>query len=218
MKTIFESVKDNLLFQGIAFHDFETMLRCMESRVRNYEKEDTILLAGDSVESVGILVCGAAHILKEDREGRQSILTELGPGDLFGETFACSGIAHSPVSVVAQGKCAVLFINYKKIITACSSACAFHSKLIENMLFLLAKKNLLLNQKIEILSKRSIRERLLLCFDLHRNGKKQFTLPYNREALAAYLCVDRSALSAEISKMRQEGLLRCHKNEFELLL
>jgi len=216
MKNIFETVKDNPLFDGVGYGDFEKMAGCIEAKIRNYQKDDIVLLAGDSVGFVGLVMSGGVRVIKEDIEGNIMILTELTKPDIFGEVFACAGIDRSPVTVMAAEECGIMFINYKKIITACSSACGFHSKLIENMLSLIAKKNLMLNQKIEILSKRTTREKLLALFGMHQNTAKKFTLPYNREEMAQYLCVDRSAMSNELCKMRDEGLLQFHKNVFEL--
>ena len=103
------------------------------------------------------------------------------------------------------------------MIQTCKNACVFHHKLTENMLKILAQKNLMLNQKIEVLSKRTTREKLLCFFDLQRGGCKQFTLPFNREQLAKYLCVDRSAMSNELCKMRDDGLIRFEKNRIQVL-
>ncbi len=217
MKKIFDVIQHNPLFSGIGFNDFKRMFDCIEARAVQYKKEDVILLSGDAVRFVGLILSGRVKIVKEDAEGNSTLLTELTTSQLFGEVFSCAEINHSPITVQAAEDTEVLFINYKRVIHTCSSACGFHSRLIENMLKILAQKNLMLNQKIEILSKRSIREKLLLFFDIQRGTAKKFTIPYNREELAQYLCVDRSALSNELSKMRKEGLIRFHKNEFETL-
>jgi len=217
MKNIFDAVKNNPLWSGIGYGDFESMIRCMESKTQNYEKGDIVLLSGDTVNYIGLILSGSVKIIKEDMDGNITILTELSASDLFGEVFACAGIDVSPVTVQASEKCEILFLNYRKIITVCSSACGFHSRLIENMLKLIAQKNLLLNQKIEIISKRTTREKLLLFFDTQRGMSKKFTIPYNREEMAHYLCVDRSAMSKELCKMRDEKLIKFKKNEFELL-
>jgi len=216
MKNIYETVKDSPLFNGVGAGDFEKVAGCIESKTKNYPKDDIVLLAGGSVGFIGLVLSGSVRVIKEDIEGNIMILTELTKPDIFGEVFACAGIDRSPVTVIAAEECEILFINYKKVIASCSLACAFHSKLIENMLNLIAKKNLMLNQKIEILSKRTTREKLLALFEMHQNAAKKFTLPYNREEMAQYLCVDRSAMSHELCKMRDEGLLRFHKNVFEL--
>lgn len=217
MKKIFSAIKSNALFNGIGFNNFEKMLKCMEARTQNYKKDDFILLAGNPVNFVGVILSGGVKIIKEDINGNVTILTELATAELFAEAFVCAGIETSPVSVKASKDCDILFINYKKIITTCSSACGFHSQLIENMLRLIAKKNMTLNQKLEILSKRSTRERLLMFFDVQRGMAKKFSVPYNREEMAHYLCVDRSAMSNELCKMRDDGIIRFKKNEFEIL-
>lgn len=217
MKKPFEAVLHNPLFRGIGLSDFEAMLSCMEARTQNYKKGEIILLAGNPVESVGLVLSGAVQVVREDADGKLNLLTELHAGDMFGEVFACAGITHSPVTVLSEQNSEVLHINYQKIITTCSSTCTFHHKLVENMLALLAQKNLMLNRKIEILSKRSTRERLLLYFDFCRQGATRFTIPLSREELAAYLCVDRSAMSAELSKMQREGLIRYERNTVQML-
>ena len=217
MKKIFDLVKNNPLFDRIAFSDFENMLRCLSAKTVRYKKGNVILLSGDAVSFVGLILSGSVQMIKEDEDGRSAIFTELAVPDIFGEVFACAGISHSPVTVQAAEDSEILFIDYKRIITSCSSACPFHSKLIENMLKLIAVKNMLLNRKIEILSKRTTREKLFCYFDLHRGAAKKFSVSFNREELARYLCVDRSAMSNELCKMRDEGLIRFHKNTFEIL-
>ena len=217
MKTVFNVIKDNPLWNGIGYTDFESMIRCVEAQRQSFSKGDFIFLSGDAVSHIGFILSGGVKIIKENTDGNISILAKLGVSDLFGEALACAGIDHSPVSVQASEKCEMLFINYRKIITSCPSACVFHSRLIENMLRLIAQKNLLLNQKMDILSKRTTREKLLAFFDLQRGVAKKFTIPYNREEMAHYLCVDRSAMSNEMCRMRDEGLIRFQKNVFEIL-
>ena len=217
IKNIIETVKDNPLFHGIGYNDFERMFSCIEAKTQKYKKDDIVLLSGDTVSFVGLILSGGVRIVKEDMDGNIMILTELTTSDIFGEVFACAGIGRSPVTIQASEDTEILFIDYKKIITVCPSVCGFHSKLIENMLSLIARKNLMLNQKIEILSKRTTREKLLAFLDIYRNELQKFTIPYNREEMAQYLCVDRSAMSNELCKMRDEGLLKFHKNVFEFL-
>ena len=217
MKKTFDAVKNNPLFAGIAFSDFENMLTCLSAKTVCYQKNDIILLTGDTVNFVGLVLSGYVQIIKEDAGGHIAILTELAVSDIFGEVFACAGVSHSPVTVQAAEDSEILFIDYKKIITSCTSACPFHTKLIENMLKLVAVKSLIMNQKIEILSKRTTREKLLTFFDIQRGMAKKFTIPYNREELAQYLCVDRSAMSNELCKMRDEGIIKFQKSTFEII-
>ena len=216
MKKMFETIKSNPLFQGIAFSDFESMLACLSAKTVYYEKDGVILLSGDTVNFVGLVLLGSVQVIREDIDGRAVLLNELGVSEIFGEVFACAGIDHSPVTVQAKENTEILFINYKRIITSCTTACPFHARLIENMLKLVAIKSLGLTQRIEILSRRTTREKLLMYFDIQRGTLKQFTIPFDRKELAQYLCVDRSAMSNELSKMRSEGLISFSKNTFEM--
>ena len=217
MANIFAYIKDNPLWDGVTREDFEKMSRCMDSKVRVYEKGEIVLLAGEAADRIGMLIRGGALIVRTDAEGNSTILAELTPPDTFGETLACAGVGVSPFTVQAAEKSEILFMDYKKVITTCPSACVFHSKLIENMLKVIAQKNLMLNQKIDILSRRSTRDKLMAFFDAQRGAAKKFTIPFNREELADYIRADRSAMSKELCKMRDEGLIKFNKNQFELL-
>ena len=217
MKKIFETLKDNILFRGIAFSDFESMLNCLSAKTSRYEKDEVILMSGNTINFVGLILSGSVRIIKEDIDGHIDILADLGVSEVFGETFACAGISQSPVTIQASDDTEIMFIDYKRIITSCTAACPFHAKLIENMLSLVAAKNLMLNQKIDILSKRTTREKLMCFFDTQRGVAKKFTIPFNRDEMAHYLCVDRSAMSNELCKMRDAGMIKFKRNEFEIL-
>jgi CRP-like cAMP-binding protein len=165
------------------------------------------------------VVKGRLHIVNEDYWGNRSLLTEALPGDVFAEAAVCAGSVALPVSVVAAEGTDVLQLDYRRIITTCTSACAFHTSLVENMLKILAQKNLALVEKIEHITKRTTQKKLLsyLSEVAKHTGKGEFDIPYNRQELADYLAVERSALSAELSKMQDMGLLRFQKNHFVLL-
>jgi len=217
VRKIFEIAKSNPLFQEIAFSDFESMLNCLSARTSIYKKGDIILLSGDSINFVGLILSGGIKVTREDMNGNISILAKFAASEIFGEVFACAEVFHSPVTVQAIEETEVLFIDYRKIFASCTNACHFHTQLIKNMLKLMAQKNLMLNQKIEILSKRTTREKLLCFLDFQRGVANEFTIPFNREEMANYLCVDRSAMSNELCKMRDDGLIRFTKNEFEII-
>lgn len=178
-----------------------------------------IIQQGTHIHYVGIVLSGGIQIIKEDIEGNINILFHLGINDIFAEAFAYADIYECPITVQATENCEIMFIDCKRIIKTCNNACVFHWNLMENMLSMIARKNIRLNQKMEILSKRTTREKLLAFFNtqVQMNHSKKFSIPYNREGLAFYLCVDRSALSRELSNMRDEGLLKFNKNEFEIL-
>jgi CRP-like cAMP-binding protein len=138
---------------------------------------------------------------------------------LFAEAVVCSGMGRIPASVVAREKSEIFFADYKRVVTSCPSSCAFHSKLIRNMLGILARKNIMMSTKLEHITKRTIKEKLLsyLAEQAKRKGSRSFEIPYNRQELADYLSVERSALSAEMSKLKSGGVIDYRKNSFELL-
>ncbi len=206
------------LFQNIDPLHLETMLQCLNPVKRHYPKDAVIFLANDSLTAVGIVLSGKIHITKETATGARTIIAELGANQLFGETFACAGFEKSPVTVIAAQPCQILLLPFQRIITTCSSSCTFHTKLIENMLQLIAQRNILLNQKINLMSKRTIREKIITYFACLREEQNncQISLPFNRQELADYLCVDRSALSRELCRMRDEGLIQFQRNQFSL--
>jgi len=218
MKKYLELLKTVALFKNINDKELEAMLKCLGAHEQQYLKNDIILLFDSEVLSVGIVLSGSAQIVKEDIMGNRTLLLKLTEGDMFGETFACANISKSPVTVLTTTGCEVLFIQIKKITAICSSVCAFHTKIIENMLQLIAQKNIILNCRLDILSCRSTREKLMAYFSLQiqEYGKGQFKIPFSRDELADYLCVNRSALSRELCNMRNENILSFNKNEFEI--
>ena len=217
MKDIFNIIKNNNLFHGILAKDFEKILDCLSPIRKKFNKGEIILNVGDRIDYIYIILSGSVKIVKNDIEGKENILAELAVPEIFAEVFSCANIVYSPVTAISLEESEVLFLNYKKSITSCQFACASHTKLIENMLQLIATKNLLLHQKIDLISKRTTRERLLLYFDMNRGMEKKFTILHSRENLASYLCVDRSAMSNELSKMQKEGIIKYSKNEFEMI-
>ncbi len=217
MKKYFEILKFNPIFSEIEENEFASILSCLNSSAKKYTKNETIIMAGDFISKIGVLISGSANIIKNDLEGNQLIVSELAQNDIFAESIVCAGIGASPVTVIATSNCEVLFLDYAKVINVCSNSCTFHSKLISNLISIIANKNLLLNQKIDILSKRSIREKTLHFLKLYAKGENKLTINLNREQLANYLCVDRSALSAELSRMQKDKIISFKKNQFELL-
>jgi CRP/FNR family transcriptional regulator, dissimilatory nitrate respiration regulator len=219
MNIPYNIVSMNPLFSQIQEKELMGMLSCLCARVQPFQKDSYLILAGDLVRSIGIVLKGKVAVVRESEDGLRNLVAVLVPGECFGESFACSDNPEAFVSVVAMEDCEVLFLDCKKIVTTCSSACVFHTRLIENILSMLSEKILGLNQKLEIVSKRKIREKLLTFFETQKKnaGTNVFSIPYNREQLADFLFVDRSALSNELCKMRDEGLIRFQKNRFELL-
>ena len=219
MKEYFEVLKKCILFEGIQEQELATMLHCLGAEVIRAEKNQTVFLEGEPAKDVGIVLTGMVQVEKMDYYGNRSIMTLIEPGYLFGEAFACAGLDTLPVSVTAACDSTVMLINCKRILNICGNACVFHNRLVKNLLRVMATKNLMLNQKIEFTSKKTTREKLMayLMSQAKRYHASAFTIPYDRQALADYLGVERSAMSAELSRMRKEGLIEYQKNHFQLL-
>ena len=207
------------LFEGVSRPDLQAMLQCMQARAVDVPRGGTVLRAEGPAEYVGILLAGGAQVLREDFDGNRTIQAALRPGSLFGETFACAGVERLPVSVEADRPSRVLLIRLKRIIETCPSACGFHNRVVLNLLKVLAAKNLMLNGKLEITSRRTTREKLLayLSSQARAAGSNHFVIPFDRQGLADYLGVDRSALSSEIGKLRREGVIESERSAFTLL-
>lgn len=206
------------LFSGIEGAERESLMECLQAVSRRYKKGDIVLAAGDK-PAVGLVREGAVQVIAEDPMGNRTIIGRMDAGDMFGEAFACAGAEKMPFSVEAAADCEILLIDVARIVVTCPAACPFHTRLIENLMAVLARKNILLGAKIRHLSRRSTREKLLsyLSDRAREAGAREFYVPFNRQEMADYLCVDRSAMSAELSKLKAEGILDYNKNHFAFL-
>ena len=219
MKDLYQALQGCPLFDGIDRQDLTGMLGCLGAKQISTKKGQPLFREGDKAIYVGIVLSGSVQLIREDYYGNRSIVAHLGPKQLFGESYAFSGAPTLPVSIIADEDTKVLLLDSRRVSTCCSSACAFHNQVIYNLLRLVAQNNLVLHQKIQITSKRTTREKLMayLLSQAKRQGSNAFTIPYDRQELADYLEVDRTGLSAEISKLRREGILECEKSNFRLL-
>lgn len=218
MRDYFALLGSSPLFEGIKEENLLGMLQCLNARNVAYGKDEFLLLAGQPISSAGLVLSGRVQIIKEDFSGNRTILTEVSPGNMFAEAFACAQSSHLPITVISVTGCQILWLDVQRVVSVCSSACQFHTRLIENLLAILASNNILLNQKIEHLSKRTTREKLLsyLSDQALKQGLEEFDIPFSRQELADYLCVERSAMSSELSRMQSEGLLSFNSRRFRL--
>ena len=218
MEKYFDILKKVELFDGIAETELASLLKCLGAKLVSFDKNSVVLASGEAVSSFGIVMSGQVRIYQDDYYGNRSIIGGAGPGVMFGESFAFAETRELPVSVSSVTDCEIIFIDSFRLSSPCGNACSFHSRLIKNLLSTIAKKNVMLTQKIEITSKRSTREKLLayLSAEAQRAKSSSFSIPFDRQELADYLSVDRSAMSAELGKLRDEGLLSFYKNGFEL--
>ena len=219
MEKYFDMLYSAALFAGIEKNKLPSMLSCLDARVRGFGKNELVFMEGQPANEVGLVLMGEAHVTREDVFGNRTILTHLGRGDLFGEAYACAKMKRLPVTVCAVTESEIMFIDCKRILTTCTSACVFHTRLIENLMSVLAGKNILLMRKIEHISRRTTRDKLYsyLAEQARVSGSRDFKVPFNRQEMADYLCVERSAMSSELGRMRDEGMIEFEKNRFRLL-
>lgn len=210
---------DNRLFEGILPEQMEAMLRCLGSFVREYKKGEVLSLSQEKVKNIGLVLEGTVHMIKEDIWGDKTILALMKGGELFGETFVCGSMPESTVTFQAAENCKILYLSFYKVLHSCSNSCVFHHRLIENMVKLIADKNGQLLEKVEVISKKTLRNKILayLSMQAQHQESSYFEIPLGRVELAQYLCVDRSALTRELTSMREEGILDYEKNTFRLL-
>lgn len=212
-------LSNTVLFQGMRPDTIRAMLDCLQAEQRRYERGSLIYRVGDRVHSLGLVLSGRVQLECEDFWGNRSILDSVEAGRVFAETYACIPDEPMMVNAAAVEACDVLFLNVEKVLTTCGTTCPHHNALIRNLLNLSARKNLRLSRRIFHTAPKSIRGRVqaYLAFEAQRQGGNAFDIPFNRQQLADYLGVDRSALSAELGRMQQEGLLRVKRSHFELL-
>ena len=194
------------LFQGTKPDEIQAMLQCLKAVLKCYPKDAILLHAGETTHVMGLVLSGSIHIENIDVWGNKSILSLVTKGQIFAETYAC------------VSACTVLFLDMAHLLCTCQNSCTHHNQIIQNLLMVSARKNLSLSRRILHTSPKSIRARVIsyLSDQAAREGSLEVTIPFNRQQLADYLEVDRSALSNELSKMQKEGLLTVNRNTFRL--
>ncbi len=219
MKEYFGILKECPLFFGVEESQLQAMLQCLGARKITADKEQTIFREGEPADFVGVVLQGAVRVVRTDFYGNQTIVGQVEPGELFGEAFSCAGVERLPVTVTAALPSQVLLMDLRRVLTVCSKACLFHSRIVSNLVQVLAHKNLQLNRRLDVASRRSTRDKLMAYLQAQAKacGSAAFTIPFDRQALADYLGVERSAMSAELSRMQKSGLLETRKNYFRLL-
>ena len=219
MKKYLSILKKCPLFKDIDDDRLLQMLTCFGARIDFYDKKYTIFAEGSPAKYIGIVLSGSVQVIQVDYYGNRSILSVIGESDMFAEAFACAETKEIPVSIIADEPSEIMLIDSSHILHTCQNNCGFHQQLIFNLMKDLARKTLAFHQRIEITSKRTTRDKLLayLAAQAKKKGRNDFDIELDRQELADYLEVDRSGLSAEIGKMRREGIIENYKNHFELL-
>lgn len=219
MQKLSEAAIKSTLFAGIDPADMQALLGCRGYHIGTYQKGEHIALEEEHIRYVGIILSGAVDMIKEDLWGNKTLLARMRATELFGETFACGSDTLSIVTFVASENAQILFMSFRSVMHTCCHSCVFHQRLIENMVRIIADKNRDLMRKVEIISKKTLREKIMtyLSVQAQQNGTRYFEIPLGRLELADYLCADRSALARELARMRDDGLIDYDKNTFRIM-
>ncbi|MBO5486480.1 MAG: Crp/Fnr family transcriptional regulator [Eubacterium sp.] len=209
MKKYYGILSQCPLFEGIEQGELDEIIRRLNGKKVNVSKGNPVFLEGDSARYIGVVLLGTVHVVREDYYGNRSVMAVLQPGEMFAEAFSCAGIETMPVSVIALTDCEVLLLDCRHIFASGSTSCHYHSLLMRNLLQGMAQKNLALAEKIRYMSQKTTKEKLMayLLEQAKQQGSKEFVIPHNRQSLADYLGVERSAMSAEISKLKKSGVI-----------
>lgn len=206
------------LFNSISKDDLGSVLGCLQPKVCTYSKNSYIAVEGECFSGLGILLAGKATVIKENAAGSRLVMTMMEAGDMFGEMIVFSTRELWPVSVIAQAECQVTFLPSVKIMGTCSNVCASHKQLITNMLTIISEKAIMLNRKVEYLAIKGMREKIstYLLEQYKLTGRNTFTVSLNRNDLADFFNVSRTALSREMGRMRDEGLIEFYRSSIKI--
>ena len=219
MEKYYNQIKNSPVFFGLSEEELKNMLECFNARIKTFEDGEFIIRQGEMVKNIYLVLDGAVNIEKDTYWGRRIIVTKLGINENIALAFVASKNIESSIDAVSVGNTKLLILSYEKCTTMCQNVCTKHRLLINNLFEILSKENIELLQKIENISQKTIREKLLTYFsnEAKRNKSNIFEIPYNRQDLADYLNIDRSAMSFELSKMQKDGLIKTEKNKFCLI-
>ena len=217
MKNFLSVIRLSGLFSGISEDELPAVLSCLGARKEEFPKDTFLMHIGDTADAIGLVLSGSVLVIQEDIWGNRNILSKVGQGQTFLAAYACSRSVLN-VSVVVETPVTAMFLNVKRVLNVCPSACAHHNRIIQNLLGELAEKNLRLGEKLTHMGQRTTRDKLMsyLSAEARRLGKYEFDIPFSRQQLADYLAVERSGLSLELGKMKRDGLLDFHKSHFVL--
>ena len=214
-----EELKKSPLFQDIRYEEYQRMLECFQAAQKSFRPDDVIYDFSDpSGSAVGVLERGEASLIRIDEDGVATVMENLGPGGVFGRSLAFSGSGRDSLQVICRTACDVVYIDYSQILKRCERACTHHSLLVQNMLRLISDKAQSLSERVDVLSRRSIREKLLCYFHQleEKSGSRTFQLPFSLSVLADYIATDRSAMMRELKRLKEDGVLRSEGRKITL--
>ena len=208
------------LFKDISIEEYKKLLSCLCGRTKQFKSGETICDYDQGFRDIGIIGKGSASVLRYEFNGARTILERLGPQDIFGHLLSCEGSEHGGISVVCDSPCDILFLHYDTISSPCAKACTHHHQLTQNLLDLISERALNLSRRVEVLSQRTIREKLM-CYFLQlaaQSKSPSFHLPFTMVDLADYLSIDRSAMTRELKRMKEEQLIEMDRRFVRLFI
>ncbi len=223
MQEIFEKyseiIQSNELFKGIDESSLPAVLENLKAVIKHYAKGEYIRMRGEAADFIGIVLEGEIHILQDDYYGSRSITASVGAGSLFAEAFVCARVPQLMVDIAANSDCSVLFLSGAGILESHDVRNSYHDILIRNLLGIVARKNMYLNRKLRYAAQKTTAQKLLAYLNdcAVSAGSNEFVIPFNRQALADYLGVERSAMSTEIGRLVKAGIIETNRNYFKLL-
>ena len=219
MESYIPLLQKSPMFFDISEEDIRKICDCLSARERTIEKNSAVFRAGDEVNLIYLLLSGSLHITDEDFWGNRSIIEMMEKYTLFGEAYAFSSEEQHLVNVIAAEKSTILEMNPTHLFEPCPDICQCHGVLVKNIACILSRKVVRLTRKLGYVTQRSIREKILsyLSQCARQAHSSAFYIPYSRQQLADYLCVDRTSLSHELSRLHKLGIIKYRKNYFELI-
>ena len=213
-----EILQKSPLFAGMDPGEIQHILQCLGNRQKRYRKNEYIFMEGEQKPRVGVILSGSVQAVKETKSGGLILINQMFPGDTFGLSYVCADVKYLPISIISAENTDILFIELDQLVRTCHNACQFHVEMIKNALRILAEKNLFLDNKLYYISHKTIRDRIQSYLEDQesRHDSNEFEISFNREQLADFLCVDRSALSRELSHMKKEGIIDYKRNWFRV--
>lgn len=219
MQQYHEILKKCALFKDFKEQDMESLLSCLNCHTKFYKSDEFVFLSGDTIQHVSIVLNGALDLLKENPAGNNHLIAFLGPSHIFAEGIVCTNNRISPVSVRVKRDSTILFIPYERITKPCGNLCSYHTRIINNMMMVLAEKNYNLNTKLELLMMKGMREKLaayLLLEAKHSNGSTFQIIP-NRNELSEFLNVSRTSMCRELGRMKDDNIIDYYQNSFKIV-
>ncbi len=207
------------LFSGITIVETEKLLQCFNPIAKTFNVGDKVCSFSDDCDFVGIVKSGMVSVSRTDINGNRTVLESITENEIFGKIFYSSNLLNDEITVICEKDCEIMYIDYHYITKRCENACEHHSLLVQNMLELISVRASTLAERVEVLSRRTIKEKILTYFTLcsNRNSSKKFEIPFSYSTLADYLCIDRSAMMRELKNLKTDGIIKADKRKIELL-